>query len=55
MRGGAVLDGTEIAALIVSKNYPLLKVSDFILLLNIFIFSFFYALRLFFTWNTNIE
>ncbi|QMU30475.1 YitT family protein [Adhaeribacter radiodurans] len=39
MRGGAVLDGTEIAALIVSKKYPLLKVSDFILLLNIFIFS----------------
>ena len=37
MRGGAVLDGTEIAALIVSKNYPL-KVSDFILLLNILIF-----------------
>ncbi len=39
MRGGAVLDGTEIAALIVSKNYPLLKVSDFILLLNIIIFT----------------
>ncbi len=39
MRGGAVLDGTEIAALIVSKKYPLLKVSDFILLLNIFIFT----------------
>lgn len=39
MRGGAVLDGTEIAALIVSKKYPLLKVSDFILLLNIVIFS----------------
>ncbi|PSR54651.1 hypothetical protein AHMF7605_14605 [Adhaeribacter arboris] len=39
MRGGAVLDGTEIAALIVSKKYPLLKVSDFILLLNILIFS----------------
>ncbi|RDC61741.1 YitT family protein [Adhaeribacter pallidiroseus] len=39
MRGGAVLDGTEIAALIVSKKYPLLKVSDFILLLNIFIFA----------------
>ncbi|QHL88948.1 DUF2179 domain-containing protein [Nibribacter ruber] len=37
MRGGAVLDGTEIAALVVSKNYPL-KVSDFILLLNILIF-----------------
>ncbi|QNF34132.1 YitT family protein [Adhaeribacter swui] len=39
MRGGAVLDGTEIAALIVSKKYPLLKVSDFILLLNIIIFT----------------
>lgn len=39
MRGGAVLDGTEIAALVVSKKYPLLKVSDFILLLNIVIFS----------------
>ncbi|MDQ4139419.1 MAG: YitT family protein [Bacteroidota bacterium] len=39
MRGGAVLDGTEIAALIVSKKYPLLKVSDFILLLNIVIFT----------------
>jgi uncharacterized membrane-anchored protein YitT (DUF2179 family) len=39
MRGGAVLDGTEIAALIVSKKYPLLKVSDFILLLNIVIFA----------------
>jgi len=39
MRGGAVLDGTEIAALIFSKKYPLLKVSDFILILNIFIFT----------------
>jgi uncharacterized membrane-anchored protein YitT (DUF2179 family) len=39
MRGGAVLDGTEIAALIVSKKYPLLKISDFILLLNIVIFA----------------
>jgi uncharacterized membrane-anchored protein YitT (DUF2179 family) len=39
MRGGAVLDGTEIAALIVSKRYPLLKVSDFILVLNVFIFT----------------
>ncbi|GAA4304400.1 YitT family protein [Nibribacter koreensis] len=37
MRGGAVLDGTEIAALVVSKSYPL-KVSDLILLLNILIF-----------------
>jgi uncharacterized membrane-anchored protein YitT (DUF2179 family) len=39
MRGGAVLDGTEIAALVVTKKYPLLKVSDFILLLNIVIFT----------------
>lgn len=39
MRGGAVLDGTEIAALLVSQNSPLLKVGDVILLLNIIIFS----------------
>jgi uncharacterized membrane-anchored protein YitT (DUF2179 family) len=39
IRGGAVLDGTEIAALLVSKSTPLLKVSDVILLLNIVIFS----------------
>jgi len=39
MRGGAVLDGTEITAVLISKNYPLLKVSDVILLLNIVIFS----------------
>jgi len=39
MRGGAVLDGTEIAAVLVSKNTPLLKVSDVILLLNIVIFT----------------
>ncbi len=38
MRGGAVLDGTEIAALLISKNSHLLKVGDVILLLNIFIF-----------------
>ncbi|WP_223808984.1 YitT family protein [Rufibacter hautae] len=38
MRGGAVLDGTEVAAVLVSKFYPLMKVSDVILLLNIFIF-----------------
>ncbi|RNI32853.1 YitT family protein [Rufibacter immobilis] len=38
MRGGSVLDGTEVAAVLVSKNYPLLKVSDVILLLNIIIF-----------------
>jgi len=39
MRGGAVLDGTEIAALVFTKKYAFLKVSDFILILNIFIFS----------------
>lgn len=39
IRGGAVLDGTEIAALLVSKNSHLLKVSDVILILNIFIFG----------------
>lgn len=38
MRGGAVLDGTEIAALLVSKNSHLLKVGDVILILNVFIF-----------------
>lgn len=39
IRGGAVLDGTEIAALLVSKSSSLLKVGDVILLLNIVIFS----------------
>lgn len=39
IRGGAVLDGTEIAALIISKSSHLLKVGDVILLLNIGIFS----------------
>jgi uncharacterized membrane-anchored protein YitT (DUF2179 family) len=39
MRGGAVLDGTEIAALLVSKGSHLLKVGDVILILNIVIFS----------------
>jgi uncharacterized membrane-anchored protein YitT (DUF2179 family) len=39
IRGGAVLDGTEIAALLVSKSSHLLKVGDVILLLNIVIFS----------------
>jgi uncharacterized membrane-anchored protein YitT (DUF2179 family) len=38
IRGGAVLDGTEIAALLVSKSSHLLKVGDVILLLNIVIF-----------------
>ena len=39
MRGGAVLDGTEIAALLISKSSNLLRVGDVILILNIFIFS----------------
>jgi uncharacterized membrane-anchored protein YitT (DUF2179 family) len=39
IRGGAVLDGTEIAALLVSKSSHLLKVGDVILILNVFIFS----------------
>lgn len=39
MRGGAVLDGTEIAALLISKGSHLLKVGDVILILNIVIFS----------------
>ena len=38
IRGGAVLDGTEIAALLVSRSSHLLKVGDVILILNIFIF-----------------
>jgi uncharacterized membrane-anchored protein YitT (DUF2179 family) len=39
IRGGAVLDGTEILALLVSKSSNLLRVGDVILILNIFIFS----------------
>ena len=39
IRGGAVLDGTEIAALLVSKKSHLMKVGDVILFLNIVIFS----------------
>jgi uncharacterized membrane-anchored protein YitT (DUF2179 family) len=39
IRGGAVLDGTEIAALLISKSSHLLRVGDVILLLNIVIFS----------------
>ncbi len=38
MRGGAVLDGTEILALYVSKNTGL-TIGDFILIINILIFS----------------
>ncbi|WP_247237612.1 YitT family protein [Telluribacter sp. SYSU D00476] len=39
MRGGAVLDGTEALALLISRKSHLLKVSDVILLLNLFIFA----------------
>jgi uncharacterized membrane-anchored protein YitT (DUF2179 family) len=39
IRGGAVLDGTEIAALVISKGSSILKVGDVILLLNVVIFS----------------
>jgi uncharacterized membrane-anchored protein YitT (DUF2179 family) len=38
MRGGAVLDGTEIAALLISKKSSLLRVGDVILGLNVAIF-----------------
>jgi uncharacterized membrane-anchored protein YitT (DUF2179 family) len=38
IRGGAVLDGTEVAALLVSRSSHLLRVGDVILILNIFIF-----------------
>lgn len=38
IRGGGVLDGTEIAALVISKGSHLLRVGDVILFLNIFIF-----------------
>jgi uncharacterized membrane-anchored protein YitT (DUF2179 family) len=39
IRGGAVLDGTEVAALLISKKSHLLKVGDVILMLNIVIFA----------------
>ena len=39
IRGEGVLDGTEIAALLVSKTTSVLKVADVILILNIIIFS----------------
>jgi uncharacterized membrane-anchored protein YitT (DUF2179 family) len=39
IRAGAVLDGTEIAALLVSRNVSFLRVADVILLLNVVIFS----------------
>ncbi len=38
IRGGAVLDGTEVAALLVSRQSHLLRVADVILALNIIIF-----------------
>lgn len=38
MRGGAAVDGTDIAAIVISNRTPLLKVSDVILLLNVLIF-----------------
>lgn len=38
IRGGSVLDGTEIAALLVSRDSHLLRVGDVILLFNIIIF-----------------
>ena len=39
IRGGAVLDGTEVTALLISKSSSLFKVGDVILLLNVLIFS----------------
>jgi uncharacterized membrane-anchored protein YitT (DUF2179 family) len=38
VRGGAVLDGTEIAALLISKRSDLLKVGDVILAFNVLLF-----------------
>lgn len=38
VRGGAVLDGTEIAALLIGKRSPVLKVGDVILAFNIVLF-----------------
>jgi uncharacterized membrane-anchored protein YitT (DUF2179 family) len=38
IRGGAVLDGTEIAALLISKRSHLLRVGDVILLFNVALF-----------------
>ena len=38
VRGGAVLDGTEIAALLISKRADLLKVGDVILGFNVVLF-----------------
>ena len=38
VRGGAVLDGTEIAALLISRQSPLVKVGDVVLLFNVALF-----------------
>ncbi|UPT75907.1 MAG: YitT family protein [Elusimicrobiota bacterium] len=38
VRGGAVLDGTEIAALLLSKRYPALTMGDVILIFNVVLF-----------------
>ncbi len=38
IRGGAVLDGTEIAALVISKRTHLLRVGDAILIFNVLLF-----------------
>ena len=38
VRGGAVLDGTEIAALLISRHSVLMKVGDVILLFNVVLF-----------------
>ena len=40
VRGGAVLDGTEIAALLISQRSHLLKVGDVILIFNVVLFTF---------------
>ncbi|WP_370552072.1 YitT family protein [Geobacter sp. SVR] len=39
IRGGGVLDGTEIAAVLISRSSHLLKVGDVILIMNIVIFA----------------
>jgi uncharacterized membrane-anchored protein YitT (DUF2179 family) len=39
MRGGAVLDGTEIAALLIGRKSPVLKVGDVILSFNVVLFA----------------
>jgi uncharacterized membrane-anchored protein YitT (DUF2179 family) len=39
IRGGAVLDGTEVAALLISRDHSLIRVGDVILAVNIVIFT----------------